>query len=167
MELALPPSIPPSGAQRTSRVYGRSVGSLQIQSCTPFGEPRSTASTQRSATLGELTDTDPVGPSAVCLAVCSLGRLTLRALHSQSGYRHCAASQRLPALLDMESPLQAGWEASGSERPPPSHRRHSPSPSPPSWPYPVAAGPRFVCRQAQSIDGLKEFQMGCAEFRGA
>ena len=53
MELARPSSIPPSGAQRPSRGRRQRVGSLQIASHTPVGEPRPPAPTRRPATLGE------------------------------------------------------------------------------------------------------------------
>ena len=53
MEFAYPPSIPPFGGQGISCVGRRRVGGLQIPSHAPFGEPRATAPTRRSASLGE------------------------------------------------------------------------------------------------------------------
>ena len=49
MEFACPPSIPPSGAQRASRVGRRRVDGLQIPSRTPFGESRATAPIRTAA----------------------------------------------------------------------------------------------------------------------
>ena len=53
MEFACPPSIRPSGAQRTSGVGHRRFGGLQIPGHTPGGEPRATAPTRRPTSLGE------------------------------------------------------------------------------------------------------------------
>jgi len=58
MGVACPPSILTSGAQRTSCIGRRRVGSLQVPSRAPFGEPRPPSPTRRPASLGEAAETD-------------------------------------------------------------------------------------------------------------
>ncbi len=53
MEFACPPSTLLSGAQRTLHVGRRRVGSLQISSHTPVGEPRASPPARCPASLGE------------------------------------------------------------------------------------------------------------------
>jgi hypothetical protein len=53
MEIVCPRSILVSGVQRTSCVGRHRIGSLQILSRTPFGEPRAMAPTRRPAAFGE------------------------------------------------------------------------------------------------------------------
>ena len=62
MGVSRPPSIPTSGAQRTSCIGRRRLGSLQVPSRAPLGEPRPPSPTRRPASLGEAAEADRSRP---------------------------------------------------------------------------------------------------------
>jgi hypothetical protein len=107
VELACPPSIPPSGAQSASCVGRGRVGSLEVP-------PRFiTPPTRRSASVREEAAVDRVRPVAVGLAEPSLGRLAVRSGNRETRNGHCLASQGLPAVLDLEGPARTTRTSAG------------------------------------------------------
>ena len=116
MEFACPPSIRPTGAQRTSGVGHRRFGGLQIPGHTPGGEPRATAPTRRPASLGEAAYTDVSRPISMGVVMPSLERLAIFLGHRQAGNCRGLAPQGLPVVLDLESSSWPAWPTDRPER---------------------------------------------------
>ena len=87
----------------------------RIASRTSPGEPRPSAPTRSSASLGEAAKTHVRRSIRMDMAVRSLERLAICLGHRQTGNRHCLAPQGLSAVLDLESSSRSAWPTAGSQ----------------------------------------------------
>ena len=77
---------------------------------------RSSASTQRSAALGEATEADRCGSISLGPVVAVLDWLAVCPAHRETGDRDCLAPQGFPLALDLESSSRAIGATGGSGR---------------------------------------------------